>query len=274
MKFQNFSIERLFEKMLNLGIRLELNPECVKQVSVYRRQVYKWRRLNSFPLELIFDKHKHLLKTVTHIKSGVGSAHSRIKVPREFSRDLAYLLGAMRDGSLISSGGKHFIRLYDTRDAKWITKVKNIFKDVFETEMHTRYQKRSCVAYLDISSKPLFHMFKVLFNGCMYKDVPEIVKTAPTEIQKAYIEGFFDAEGHVPHSTKKYQIDLTQDDRKSLEFAKTILEKFGIKCGKISTHRLPIYGKENVGKFYHKFMLLNSLKTERLKLLLEATRSV
>ncbi len=273
MKFQNFSTEKLLEKMLNLEIRVELESGCVKQVGVHKRQVYKWRRLNSFPLELIFDKYKHLLKNVTHVKSGTGSAHSKIKLPKKFNRDLAYLLGAMRDGSLITSCGKHFIRLYDTRDAKWSRKVKNIFKTIFEIDMHIRYQKRFDTAYLDTSSKSLFHLLNVLFNGCMHKDAPEIIKTAPKRIQKAYIEGFFDAEGHVPHKPNRYQIDLTQKDRKSLEFAKTVLENLGIRCGKISTHRLPIYGKENIEKFYHKFIFLNSSKAKRLELLLEATRS-
>ncbi len=259
--------------MLNLEIRVELEPEYIKEISVYRRRVYKWRRLNSFPLELIFDKNRNLLKYVIYIKSGRGSAHSKIKIPTTFNKDLAYLLGAMRDGSLIYSGGKHFIRLYDSSDATWIRNIENIFENLFEIKMHLRQQKKINCAYLDISSKPLYHFLSILFNGCIHKGVPEIIETAPLHLQKAYIEGFFDAEGHVPHTTKKCRIDFTQNDRDSLEFIKKVLESFDIKSAKISNHLLPICGKENIENFYNKFIFLNPLKTKRIKLLLKATPS-
>lgn len=257
--------------MLNLEIRVELDNENIKKIVPFKRQVYKWRRLNTFPLELIFNEYSNLLETVTHIKSGTGSAHSRIRVPKEFDKDLAYLLGAMRDGSLISSCGKHFVRLYDTLDAKWINEVKEIFKRVFEINIHMRHQKRINAAYLDISSKPLFHLLKILFNGHMHKGVPEIIKTAPLKLQKAYIEGFFDAEGHVPHRFKYYRIDFTQDDRESLEYVKNVLERFEIKSAKISNHLLPICGKTNIENFNKTFMFLNPSKSKRIELMVKAT---
>ncbi len=260
--------------MLNLEIRIEVQQELLGNIKIEKHQMYKWRRLNSFPLHFISKKYRNLLKNVKYIKSGTGSAHSKIRIPEKFSKDLAYLMGAMRDGSLIKSRGKHFVRLYDTADAKWISSVKEIFSKLFETEMHLRYNKKFDVAYLEISSKPLFSLMKILFENNMHKDVPEIIKTAPLEIQKSYIEGFFDAEGHVPHkNTKRYQIDFTQKDPKSLEFVKKFLENFGIKCGKISTHRLPIYGKENLSKFHENFTFLNLEKSKRLKFLFEAPPS-
>jgi intein/homing endonuclease len=272
MKFQNFSIQEILPEMLSFGIRAEMDERYASELPVTSRSVYKWRRLNSFPLEFILQNKAS--KHVTALKSGNGNAHSRIRLPGEFNPEFAYLLGAMRDGSLIKSHGKHFVRLYDTKDARWITEVRKIFRKLFELEIHLRYQKTMNTAYLDISSKPLYYLLRMIFGNNMHKGIPEIIKTAPSGIKKAFVSGFFDAEGHVPHKfSTKYQIDLTQNDYKSLEFSKQFIESCGIRCGKISGHRLPIYGKDNIRKFHETFSLLNKEKSRRLTMFYETPSS-
>lgn len=275
MKFKNFGKKEILEKMLNVEIRLELEENILNQIKPTKIKIYKWRRLNSFPLDFVHSNYRNLLPKTVFLKSGNGNAHSKVKIPRNFTKGLAYIMGALRDGSVYTSRGKHWIRIYDTSDAMWIKTVNKIFKQIFDTELHLRSQKKINAAYLDVSSKPLFHLFKILFNGKqIHKDVPEIIKTSPIEIKKAYIEGFFDAEGHVPHNnTKRYQIDFSQKDIKSLEFVKDVLENIGIKCGKISTNRLPIYGKDNIRKFYSTLNLLNLERSKRIRILIEAPQS-
>jgi hypothetical protein len=50
--------------------------------------------------------------------------------------------------------------------------------------------------------------------------------------------------------------------------------KIGIECGKISTHILPIYGKEKLKKFHETLNLLNKEKSNRLRFLIESSSPV
>jgi intein-encoded DNA endonuclease-like protein len=50
----------------------------------------------------------------------------------------------------------------------------------------------------------------------------------------AYIKGFFDAEGGIPHSSSdRFYIQLCQKDKKKIEALKEILEELNISTGKI-----------------------------------------
>ncbi len=264
MNFKEFCIKNMLKKLRTNNLRLELHSASLEEIKPIKANIWKWKYLNSFPSDFIFKEHENLLNNVTHIKSGNGNAHSRIKLPKEFNKEFAYLLGAMRDGSLISSSNKHWIRIYDEANSKWLKVVNEIFKDLFELELHSRRQKRFRVDYLDISSKPLFCLLSILVDGKIHKDVPQIIKTAPRELKQAYIEGFFDAEGHVPHK-KGRQIDFTQKNCVALKFIKEYLRSIGVFCGKISAYKLPIYGKLNITKFYNLCNFRNEDKLNRFR---------
>ncbi|MBI1812862.1 LAGLIDADG family homing endonuclease [Candidatus Peregrinibacteria bacterium] len=55
-----------------------------------------------------------------------------------------------------------------------------------------------------------------------------------TEEKVAYIRGYFDAEGGIPHSKKApFYIQLCQKHKLEMKRVKLILEALGIQCGKI-----------------------------------------
>lgn len=270
MELEKFDACAIIKELEGTGVRAELERACVPEIKDDSSKIRKWKRLNSFPLEFVTKLYPHFICRITHLKSGTGLGFSRIKIPKEFDKNLAYMLGALRDGSLINSNGKHWVRIYDKKYSDWLEKIAPIFENLLEIKFHIRYQKKFNEKYLDISSKPLLHFLKILVGKELHKDVPKLIKNAELTIQKSYISGFFDAEGHVPSNIKKARrITFSQKDKSSLMFIKATLEKINIKCGKISNHTLPIFGKENMNKFYEQFEILYPEKINKFKTFVE-----
>ena len=267
---------KLLQGNIENDLRVELDAARIEDVRTENNKIRKWKKLNSFPLKFIYEKYPKLLVHVKYFKSGTGSAFTKAKIPEEMTTELAYVLGAMRDGSLIKSSGKHWVRLYDSAKSKWIEEVQKIFEEIFEVKFAIRYQKKIDEKYLDISSKPLCLMMENLVDGKLHKGIPKIIRNSSKKTQIAYICGFFDAEGHVPSKTvkhKRFRITFTQKDDASLIFIKNVLSEFGIKTSKISNYSFAIYGKEMIMKFHHNFELLNPNKLERLEEMLNTSTS-
>jgi intein-encoded DNA endonuclease-like protein len=198
-----------------------------------------------------------------------------MRFPQNLDEDLAYVLGSMRDGSLIySKDKKYWVRIYDNKNSTWLEVLSDMLESLFEVKFHLRFQKKFDEKYLDISCKNLFYFIKNLVDGKLHEDVPTIIKNSDKKIKKAYISGFFDAEGYVPYPTvknKRFRIAFNQKNKNSLLFIKETLETLGIKCSKISQHVLSIYGKKNLIKFYNDFKIKNPEKLERFELLIGNT---
>lgn len=61
---------------------------------------------------------------------------------------------------------------------------------------------------------------------------PDLLETRAE--RKAYVRGYFDAEGGLPQSPNaRFYIQFTQKDRDELEKVKTILERMEIQCGNL-----------------------------------------
>ena len=259
---EGFTFE-ILESLRNKRIRCELNtkPNMIIKRLLKTKNKYKWIRNNSYPLETILDL--KLINSMIYLKSGNGKSHTKTKLINKLTKDLAYFMGAMRDGSLINSKGMHWIRIYDNLDSRWLDDVLvDLFKKLFDVKTKIRISKSE--KYCDISNKPLFYQLKFILND-LHGDVPKIIKNADFNLQKHYIRGFFDAEGYV--SPKKNVIMITQKNRNALNSLKRILQNNTIKCGKINEHRLPIYGKNNVIKFLDKIGSSNKTKLTKLNFL-------
>lgn len=194
-----------------------------------------------------------------------------MKFPK-LNKDFAYILGSLRDGSLIfNEDKKYWIRIYDRKDSTWLEELSVILYRTFDVRFHMRYQKKINMKYLDVSCKDLYNFLQDVIGHNLHGDIPEAIRNSEMGLQKAYIAGFFDAEGYVPYPTvknKRFRISFNQKNRQALVFIRDVLQTLGIKCSKISQHVLPIYGKHNLMKFYDSFELRNPEKTRRLKSLL------
>ena len=125
----------------------------------------------------------------------------------------AYLQGALHD----AYRRKNRIR-FSQKGTEWLT----VLKDFLESIGHRSwmYREGSREVY-DLETTATFLDFK--FD-------PQILETS--EEKAAYIRGFFDAEGGIPHRRDAvFYIQLVQKDRGKMQMLKELLQSLGIKTG-------------------------------------------
>lgn len=194
----------------------------------------------------------------------------------------AYIIGALRDGCFTVNKKYHVyrVRIYQ-KNKEWLEKIADKFYQTFGKKPRIEYDRRDGVWCLILDSKSVYDKLLELSefpgNQKIWK-TPKTVLEASQDIKKAYIRGFFDAEGGVPHIEKKKQeqknirIYFSQVSKNALTELKTLIEEFGIKCGRISgpyfkigykhpTYGLRIHGIKEVAKFS---VLIGSMHPEKI----------
>ena len=162
-------------------------------------------------------------------------------------KEVAFILGAMEDGSLSSRPkiGDFTIEI-EQKNKEWIIELAKYFESTFKAKTKITERKKKNVFRLRIHSKEIFQKLQKL-----RKEVRKITKEKK-EIQKYYLRGIFDAEGSVDKN--KYRITLSNKNEKLLKISKKLLINFGIETGKLWKYKwgvkvLPILGKEKLKIF-------------------------
>ena len=125
----------------------------------------------------------------------------------------AYLQGALHD----AYRRKNRIR-FSQKGTEWLTIIKDLLNHLGHKSWMYREGMRDVY---DLETTAVFLDFK--FD-------PRSLRTS-SEIA-AYIRGFFDAEGGIPHArSAKFYIQLVQKDRKKMQTLKELLQSLGIKTG-------------------------------------------
>lgn len=118
-----------------------------------------------------------------------------IKFPKILSDDLAYLFGALRDGSLV-----HYSYVYEIEYAQkhpaWLEKIlAPKIERCFGIKVTVKQRKNKSFV-IRIRSTAMFAIIKYITqHQANYQSTPEIILKSPFELQKHYIAGFYDAEG-------------------------------------------------------------------------------
>ena len=119
-----------------------------------------------------------------------------VKIPKEITTELVYLLGALRDGSLVHYSSVYEIE-YGQKNKDWLEKavIPKIEKVFGLTSKAIQRKNKNFVV-----RKRSVAMFNILnnFSGFAkvnYKSTPKMILNLPFELQKYYIAGFYDAEG-------------------------------------------------------------------------------
>ncbi len=128
----------------------------------------------------------------------------------------AYLHGAMHDATLNKGNRVRFGQKYP----KWLETLKDLLCLVEVNSWIYKEGKDRNLYILETVCKDLDFAFD-----------PKNLSTKGEKI--AYIRGFFDAEGGIPHNNEEFYIQLVQKDLRKMEAIKEILIKLGISCGKI-----------------------------------------
>lgn len=128
---------------------------------------------------------------------------------------LAYLNGAVHDATL--NKGKR-IR-FSQKNKQWLEILQKFLREIGCNSWIYKEGKNRNVFVLETLCKNLDFRFNPL-------NLTDGEKTA-------YIRGFFDAEGGVPHKAGRFYIQLVQKDFGKIQMIKTLLKGLGIESGKI-----------------------------------------
>ncbi len=165
---------------------------------------------------------------------------SPVKIPSKMEEKLAYLVGALRDGT-VSEDCKEYTVAFYSIDKTYLKKIRMMIDCVFNLKPKIR-RFGDCLG-LRIRSKVIYLFFRIVFEAeskQIYWNTPKIIKKSKNRFKRAYISGFFDAEGSVPRFERLKKIKkknlyarFVQKNKESLEFIKEELEKNEINCGKV-----------------------------------------
>ncbi len=190
------------------------------------------------------------------------NANIPVTIPKRLTSDLGYLVGVLRDGTVNHEiGGEWNVSFY-SMDKKYLEIIQHLVKKLFGVEQ--RIEKFDQVSGVRIRSKTLFLFFTLLFEAKRKQEewnTPRLIQKSSRDVKIAYITGFFDAEGGIPHlekmknpSRKNLYVKFVQKNKESLEFIKHTLESENIKMGKVyfsdnkyvvkvSTHSIPLFSQ-------------------------------
>lgn len=181
----------------------------------------------------------------------------------ELTKDLAYLLGALRDGSVLRYSDKqgkihHYITFY-SKDIKWLKFLSKPLKRIFN-EKQIFCKPITGTPYLRIYSKKIATQIQQEFQHPLTSQItwetPQILmKTKNKEFIKWYIAGFWDAEGGFDIRTHQIRFHLSWNGLECppLNDIKKLLEKLDINTGNVGMY-------ENKNGNYPRFVLRLSKK--------------
>jgi hypothetical protein len=170
--------------------------------------------------------------------SGVNPSETTRRAPYSKKEMQAYLQGALHDATL--NKGKRY--RFTQKGTVWLSFLKEMFHKLGYKSWIYREGKREVYTLETLTP---FLDFK--FDPLALKTVVE---------QKAYIKGFFDAEGGVPHEAHaKFYIQLVQKDKVKIEKIASLLNSMSIQTGKIHNPSVrvdPDYWRVYVRSISHK----------------------
>ncbi len=149
--------------------------------------------------------------------AGRGSSETIRRAPSAVACR-AYLLGAMHDGTF----NKHNRRFrFSQAGTEWLMVLKKCLARIgYNAWMYREGSQRNVYVL-----ETLAGFLDAYFSPVQLKTVGE---------KKAYLRGFFDAEGGIPKSpTARFYVQLVQNDRNKLNVLKILLGELEIQTGKI-----------------------------------------
>ncbi len=164
-----------------------------------------------------------------------------IRIPRDLTKDLAYLVGLLRDGTVNEEKNGEYACAFYSKNKEFLELIKPKIENLFLLE--TKIMRFGECYGIRIRSKTLYHFFRIAFEFKSKQvrwNTPAIIKNSSNEIKREYISGFFDAEGGIPHlekmekpKRKNMYIKFVQKNKDSLEFIKNHLALIGIDTGEV-----------------------------------------
>lgn len=250
----NYYRQQLNAKYKNL--KFYMNGRRDPPLSFIRELEIITRKLNlNIKIEKLFNNFD--------VRFGHGGNAATARLPIIMTTELAYLVGAMRDGTLARSG-KYEIS-YSQKNVEWLKTIKKLLIKTFQPSNEPMIRNDR----VTLSNRPIFEYLHRIFDIPIGKkdqwETPIIIKNSSLEVQRYYIRGFYDADG------LSWQLGFCQVNKEAIVFVKETLEKLGIKTGKLSVRKIknkkPLYSFNTSRKSHHDFIrLIGSLNPSKRKL--------
>ena len=180
------------------------------------------------------------------------------------NNDLAYLVGALRDGSVYYyKGNRSYYTIFYQKDKTWLensigNRIKSLFNVNYTIDEYKKEHYR-----LRISNKSIYELwqneYKFPKEGKGQDDwlIPEKIMNGTLDEKIMFIRGFFDTEGDCsPKSSKSPYIGISQKNKEVLEQMKGLFDEVGINTTKVhlidkksNTHRIAISDKVSIKLF-------------------------
>ncbi len=220
------------------------------------------------------------LRNKDKIKLLLKNSNIEIKIPEKVTKELAYLVGVLRDGSVIKESNEYTVAFYSKyKESLFI--VKNYLKKLFDLDNEIENNKHD-LYMIRIRSKTLYLFFKLLFEVKQKQEnwnTPKLIKESEDGVKKSYIRGFWDAEGGCPHLEninkivkKNLEVKFSQKNKESLDFIRNYLNFINIRTGNVYWNKdcyvLKIT-QSNIHKFHDLIGSSHPVKAKRLRILIK-----
>jgi hypothetical protein len=164
-----------------------------------------------------------------------------VRLPTRLTPDLAYLIGALRDGYVGITKNKDYLVTYTGSDKSWLENINKAFRSLFGIALEMRSDSRGC-RYLERSSKPILHFIAGVFDHPIGKQrrwpYPSVLAIATKKNQWSHIAAIVDAEGHIRKPTESSRtVTISQTNVPFLQTLQRCLKKLGIETTTYADHR-------------------------------------
>lgn len=196
----------------------------------------------------------------------------------QLTNELAYLLGALRDGSVLryteKNGKTHYALSLYSKNTQWLKQLEKTFEVLF-CKKPSFSEPKNGTPYLRIYSKEIVETFQREFQHPLTSQItwktPDKILGASNVKQKYYVAGFWDAEGGQDKITKQIRFHLSWNGNTCppLNDLKQMLLKSNIETGKVGRYTnengnfprfvLRVLKKDN-DKFFDEIPIRNKIK--------------
>jgi hypothetical protein len=210
-------------------------------------------------------------------------------------RDFAYILSAIRDGSIPICGIKKEVSLATDPSREWLEALAGIASKEFDLplgrsriyEVFDRKSKIPCFR-LKVYSVSLYRRLSEFYepgDQIAWK-TPAAIRSEQIDVVKGYIAGFYDAEGGC-RNVEKFRNGTTKtinywasirckhvSENEPLCFLQEKLKGLGIGSNIYDNDELVITGKKNLKLFYRLIPLMHPRKKDELRKLIDYSEHV
>jgi intein/homing endonuclease len=182
-----------------------------RQWGINRVTLSGYPKGRSIPLSIVSKLHpsrEFYMFPDVRFCAGRGGSMNYVRIPTQLTSELAYLIGALRDGYVGITKNKDYFVTYIGSNQQWLSNINKRFLAIFGISLKFREGRPGCY-YLERSLKPILYFINYLFDHPLGDQkewlYPKILTRASEQHQWAHIAGIVDAEGHLrqPHEASK-----------------------------------------------------------------------